>query len=1117
MRQIDDLDHKRQQRLAETDQLPDCPVRTWDFVGFVEPEYRKDLPPLEPESVEQPETSKEPEPMVTPATFTEVASLDLVNDNSDPNGIYGVPESDLDRMGSFEPDGESHFNTAFEEVTYSQRNDTGLPAFDIFEDSLFFAPSTDAASNQLDSAELTYLQQEMQDSAPTKQVSMTGENVNNDNGFLVGSGNKQLDPASVSFQVVGEPQIPENASAASSITQQPCLEEQAAQDDDSLFGDDVEEISFETAPSPDQTVCEPQTSRNTGSDVHDTSGFLNSGPITQPDHGPGAQLDQGSEALYTQELEASSAHGLEAEPQAADQPAPENQTAQDAAPVEQVAFASPDFQPTADQIEATSGEGAPAPLMPQDPMDTVLDYKEYRQTLEYPPEHYHQIAREKLARFWPGNKQNCSNTQLEMFATGCEQFQQNELAVYEQYYKEGATYFVYFADDFIEFPSNLSVRTVCNGYAKFRCLEDKLPAQDGSHDKPLDVVDLTGDASNTADPLGVQEPALAPPADIVAADEVLSAAAGAQSVANGPATSEGQEAATRKAPKIPTIPPVDEVTFAQGPVSLTNNAEPTTPMQSDADGNSDTWSSDWSGKAFTNGGQPPKTPSNQEIGVMEYSVTSDNSSRGVKATKQADNAPGSLSSVHNAHNALNHQLSQTSQAAGNVHAPPSAEPTKRGNKRGRKNAGAAADTDVSQGQQHGTPEHQPAQYYGVSPDHNLDAKKWVEDHTQGGKGKRGQKRKAAATKKTPTPRKARKAEEANPSAPARSYCNIAPAPPRNQGDVNNVQMQSRSSTPMGYGGAVGSLTNTEMNGNGIQMYSAAPFIQDGQSQQMPPQQGPQNLMGHQIHCANALQPPLSLQEKIAKAKSEREWLTKQMGRLDEEVTNLMSNHPMEQGDWHPPQQGFQHPSQQNFQQPSQHGIQQPSQYGFQHPPPQGFQQPPQQGFQQPLQQNTSQPQSHEMTSDEALLKEFQRYEEFQRYKEMRKLMESQQMAQPHMAMPRTMPSQHMPSNGVPSFSMSMHTSYRQASPSIGYPPAGDFTHNGYPAANSLTQNGYTPASNLLQNGYPAADNFPWNGYQAHVNVNPIQQGTNGQPMYGGHNAGIGGAYMAQQGMPDFSS
>ena len=1099
MRQIDDLDHKRQQRLAEANQLPDCPVRTWDFVGFVEPEYRKALPPLEPEPVEQPETSKQPEPVVTQAPFTDVASIDLANGSSDPNVNFGVPETDLDRMGSFELDGQSHFDTAFEEVTYSQRNDTDLPGLDVFEDSLFIALSTDAASNQLDAAELAHLQQETQGSASSKQMSTTGDNVNNDDGFLFGSGHKQLGPASVSFQVVGEPQNPENASHASLITQQPSLEEQATHDDDSLFGDDVEEISFETAPSPNQIGDEPQTSSNTGSDVHDASDFLNSGPIAQPDHSPEAQLDPESEALYAQEFEASFAHGLEAEPQTAEQPAPDNQAAQDAAPVEQVALAPPVFQTTSDQIEAAGGEGAPALFMPQNPIDDeqpVPDYRDYRLKLDHPPEHYHKIAREQLARFWPGNQQECSNMQLELFATGSEQFQQMELENYKNCYKAKVKYLVHFEDEYKELPSNKKVVTICNGHARFRCLLDKLPAQDASYNVPLDTVDLTGDDSTTADPLGVQEPALASPAEIVAADEAVSATAGGESDANGPATPEGQEAATREVPKIPTPPPVDEVTFAQGPVSLTNNTEPTTPVQSDADGNNGTWSSDWSGKAFADGGQPPKAPSNQEIGVMECSVTSDNSSRGTKAPKQAGNAPGSLSSVHTAHNALNHQLSQTSQAAGNVHAPPSAEPTERGNKRRRKNAGAAADRDVSQGQQHGAPEHQPAQYYGPSPHHNLDAKKWVEDHTQGGKGKRGQKRKAQAPKKTPPPRKARKAQEATPSAPPRSYCNIAPAPARNQGDANNVQMQSRSSTSMEHGGATGP-SNTQMNGNSNQVRSTTPYMQIAQSQQGPSPQEFQNPMGQWNHSANTLQQPPSWWEKVANPNSKREWLSEQWGLVEEEESNLISNNSMQQG----------------------------------------FQQPPQQG--------NLEPQSHELTGDEASNGEVQELRE--ELKAIKKLIEFQRMPQSHMAMPRMMPSQPMPSNGVAPFSMSMQEGYRQASPSAGYPPTTNFPQNGYPAtnfpqygypvannfpqngypatnfpqngyppANNFPQNGYPPANNFPQNGYPPANNFPQSGYPAHMNFNPFQ-GTNGQGMYGGFDEGIGGAYMAQEGMPDFST
>jgi len=70
MRQIADLIQKRQQRLAEVDQLPDCPVMSWEFHGFVEAEYREALHTLEAETIEQPgpvgqhETLDQPELMV---------------------------------------------------------------------------------------------------------------------------------------------------------------------------------------------------------------------------------------------------------------------------------------------------------------------------------------------------------------------------------------------------------------------------------------------------------------------------------------------------------------------------------------------------------------------------------------------------------------------------------------------------------------------------------------------------------------------------------------------------------------------------------------------------------------------------------------------------------------------------------------------------------------------------------------------------------------------------------------------------------------------------------------------------------------------------------------------
>ena len=91
-------------------------------------------------------------------------------------------------------------------------------------------------------------------------------------------------------------------------------------------------------------------------------------------------------------------------------------------------------------------------------------------------------------------------------------------------------------------------------------------------------------------------------------------------------------------------------------------------------------------------------------------------------------------------------------------------------------------------------------------------------------------------------------EEITPIAPRR-YRNTASAPARNQGDANDVQMQSRASTPIGSGGATGSSAHAQMDGNGTQLHSAVSYVRNGQPQQMPPPQESQNPMGQGLPAA----------------------------------------------------------------------------------------------------------------------------------------------------------------------------------------------------------------------------------------------------------------------------
>lgn len=1285
MREIDDLNHKRQQGLAEFNQ-DDCPIKFWELkAGWVQPEYRQPLPPLEPEPVQQQEpaqqqekfqqleTLEEPELVATQASFTDFAPFGFVNDNSIPKGNYGVSELDIDHMGSFGlGNHESHFDIAFEATTSSQRYDADLSGLDAFVDSLWTFPADDTISKQLDATEVAHLQGQFQVSAanepvPTQVQFESGEDFINDKSSIFSdSDGDEVDPAPVSCQAVEEPQILENASHALPNTQQSSCEEQVIEnnDSDSLFGDDnkecqpestemtgqaveeplmsennmiadappanpqvseeqhdvqgyvdddgsdsgddslgvvFEDVDLETALTSNQSADEPQSSTNTGSDMCDATDVISPEPIAQPDNGPEAQLNPGSEAQPTQEFGTQFDQELGAEPQAIEQPAPENQAATDAAPIEQVALGPQESQVTSDQSEATGGEGTEAPFTSQEVVPQEVVQQEPCNPLPSLP-NWHEVrgyfgnrdaireyARGQIRLYAPGTAvEMCSDLQLELLGTGTPEFRDMELWKYERCARTNQHYIVEFAEEYPEIPPHLVFTPIDNGQFIFHCLIARAPVQNASHNESAGIIDLTGDvsiSSATATPSGVQEATLAAPAEIVAGAPVF-ATAGGDSVANGSGLLEEEAEVNRRVPKIPTPPPIDEATFAQGPVSLTNNAEPTTPVQNVADGNNGTWSSDWSGQAFSDGGESPRSPSNQEIHVMHHSVASDKHERETSPTDQAKGskkargkAPtgattGSLSSVHGAHNALNQQLFPNGQAAGNVHAPPPAaagtvagpsnaaqpvqqgpapqgatgkrhvgrphkadseltsprkrqlknpdspcaEPSEGGNKRRRKNAPAAADTtDVSQGQQHGTSEEsQPAQYYGPSPERSLDAKTWVEEHTQGGKGK---KRKVPAPKKSPAPRKARKTKEATPAAP-RTYRPIAPAPSRNQDDANGVQMQPRVSTPMGHSGAAGPSRNVQMNGNGTQMHSAAPPMQNGRSQQMrqqiPQQQGLQHPVGQQNGFTNHEQ-----QQQHSEApgpdvvKEKKAWLIAQLRELEQEDSNL-AQQERQQGQQYPDvsSQMMSDPfTQQDFQEPQQQGFQQVPQQASQQAPHQPTQQRTQQRTQQPMQQPMQQmmpqimPQTIEQQIQQQVRQQFRQLmqQQFQQPMQqppmqqmMQQMMRQQielqvrrefqqmltpQVSQPPMAMPQTMFNQGMLSNGIASYTTNMQESHQQASPAVGYPAAGA---------------------------------FPQNGYLAPMDFNQGIEGTNVQGMFGGFDGGLGGAYMAQEGMPDFS-
>jgi hypothetical protein len=1029
MRQIADLNQKRQQRLAEVDQLPDCPVMFWEFHGWVEAEYREALRTLESETIEQPEL------VVAQPSPTNAGFLDHVTGGSEPIGDYDVPKADLNPMSSFEPfelAGKTSFDTAFENMTSSQEYDADRPSLDAFGKSLF----------------------------PTQSHLESGEVMNHDDDdSLFGDSDYQLDLAPISCQAVEEANISENASHASPIAQQQASPEEKVienNNSDSVFSVPDGVSQLEPAAAPGQAAQEPLLCGN--------NTIANASVNKQVSH------EQQTVEGYTEDND--SPFGGEAE----------ETDGAIAEPVEQAALGPQEAQQIADQSDMADSEPGPPPFVPGElPKVYVPTFESLAESIDKDGlQQLRGIARKELCRFWPDGRQDCSDRQLDIYATGTKEFKKDELTRYEECQKVGKAYVIEFEEEYDEIPPHLTLKTIFNGIALFHCL---------IADEP-EVVDLTGDdsiPSATAAPLGVPEPALAAPAEIVAAREPV------------PATADGGVLNTDEAPKeadkagkglerIPNPPPVDQATFTQGPVQLAGNTEPTTPVQDGPVRNDGTWSSGWSEKAFSDGGVPPRTPSNQEVVVMERSVSADNTMRKTSTPEKAVRTkkarakartgagPGPLSSTQGAHAALQNQLSQSDQTAGNVHAPSSAalgpvagssttETAERGTKRRKKNAKAAADADTSQ--QRTTPEQQPAQYYEPSPEQRVNAKKWVEDHTQGGKGKKTQKRKSLEPKTTPTPRKARKTDEETPVAP-RSYRNIAPAPARNHNDANDGQMQSRASTPMGHNGATYSSPDVQMTGNGPQMHPAAPQMPHGRRQQMPramTQESFQNAPRPQY-----FQPPVGPQNVwVNPMQQQSSWqagtnsLQERRMRLEQEIKDLEQQELMAENDRKMAEKdrkiaeleqrlSQQHPAESSQMVPN-------------HSMPQGHWQSLQQGNWPPPQQGNVQPQSHGETGEE--------YLQFKKF--------PQQMSQPSMTTPQMMPSQRIPPNGMAPYPTNMHGGYWQASPAA---------------------------------GHPMAMNFPQNGYPAPMNFSQSVQGANGHGMHGGFNGGAGGDHM-EGSMPGF--
>lgn len=1102
MRQIADLIHKRYQGLAEVDQLPDCPILALQLPGWVESEYFEALRPLETEAVDQPDPVEQPESVVTQLASRNIGFLDHVSDGSEPIGDYDVPKADLEPTSSREVGEKTSFETAFEITTSSQTYNADPPSLDAFEKSLFATPSRFEPGEDINDDDDSIF------GDPDDNDSLFGD-PNDDDSLFGDANNYQIDPTPVSCQTVQEAQPPENTLHVSPTTQQ-AFKEKLVKDYNSgsvpRIPDRGSPPKPATAPSQaaevplicgdNNTITDASINQQVSQEQQAVRGLTEDndfpfsgeaeeadGPFAEPKHGTETQLGPGVGALPTQESGIPFDQGLGAAPLMPGQPGLHSQAAPGAEPVQQVVLAAQEAQQSAGQSKVTSSERGPPPFVTRYvskgfcPTYQQLATEMRESGLEF----LRRNARDELRPFWPHGRQACTNLQLDLYATGVEAFKKEELERYERCFQVRKPYVVEFLEEYEEIPPNKTLQYIFNGIALFNCLIDKKP----------EVVDLTEDdsiSSTMAASFGVPEPTLSAPEEVLAAGEPVSATAD-EGALNGDETPQDTDLAPKRVSKIHTPPPVDQATFTQGPVLLTGNVKPTTPMQNDSVGSNGAWSSGWSGKAFSDGGEPPRTPSNQDVVVMERSVSTDNTKRKssttdktvvtkrVRANTRAGAGSGSFNSTQRAHAALQDQLSQSAQAAGPVHGPLSAspgpmagpstaEPTERGNKRRKKNAEAAADTDASLRQQHSTPEQQPAQYYGPSPEQSVDAKKWVEDHAQGGKGKKSQKRKATEPKKTPTPRKARKTKEATPTAP-RSYRNIAPAPARNHDDANDVQMQSRENTPMGHTRATRSSPHVQIPGNGTQILSAARHMPHGQPQQMP-QQAFQNLPQQQY-----FQPPVGQQNGWTSPMQQQQALEAQNSHLLDRVEQLRQQVVILK------QQTLIEANNRRIaeleQQAGQPAAANSSQLTSYHSMPQGNWQSQQQSDWPSSLQGNVQPQSHGMVSHNPYLPP-QGYLQYQQWQSF-----PQQMSQPPMATPLMMSNQGMVSNGTVSRPTSMHEGYWQ-----GPPPAGN----------------------------PMARPCPQNGYQAHMNFNYGLQGDNTHGMHGGFNGGASGNHTEER-MTDF--
>lgn len=1043
MRQILELNEKRKQRLADVDQLPDCSVRLWQFRGWVEAEYtevcraakaeriEKSKPVEQHEPAKQRDALKKPAPATSQLDPTTADFLDNASDGSVPMGDYHVFKADSMPMSPFESSGETSFETAFDDTTSSQEYDSDRRGLHAFAESLF----------------------------ATQTQSKPGEDFVIDNDSLFGHGdddslfgdgdNYQLHPAPVPSLDVEEAHVLENASHAPPITQQACSEEaietNESDSDDSLFGDSA---YYDLVPAPvlSQAVAKTRTASPTtkqGSLVENSINTNESGPV-QPVPNEGHQAQPAPAPGQAEETHLVHDDSTIADA-SVDQLISEDQQAKE-------------LQQVADQGEVANSQPGAPPYVRGEIPDMPIPF--YPDVLLHIPEsrlrdlqRLRGAARGDLSRFWPDGKQACSGMQLDLFALSSDTFKVDEFRRYELSHEAGRPYVVHFTEEYERIPPNMTSTTIYNGSFLFRCLVEDVPGTEPESEP--EFVDLTGDDSTPctiAAPLDEPEPALAAPAEIFAANEPARPEAGGGVVRRGRKTSKKANKPPQKAVTIQTSTPVDQDAFTQCPArTLTSSPKPTMPINDGAIVGSGNWSSDWSGKTFSESGGPPKTPSDKEVIVMQRSVSDDNATRKTSPTDEAvrtkksgrkarnEDGSGSLSSTQDAHVALQNELSQTDQAARNVSAPSPADP---GPVQGR--------------EQSGTPEqHQkPTPYYGVSPEHRADPKKWVKEHTQGGKGKKTRKRRTPEPKETPTPRKARKTNEVTPAA-HRVYRNIAPAPPRNHGGADDVQMHSRASSLMDQDGTINSSPDVQFTGSRTRTHSAVPQIpqvplqpmhpripqqsfQDTQQQQdtqppvspqngrtSPVQQRSNSQAGDESHEEvwvrltrelETLKQQIEQHESVAKTGREIAGHSQKMQRSQSNATeppNMMPDRFVPQGTWPQPHQGT-----------WQYGNGQPSQQGNWHPP--------QHGDWAPSQQGNWQPQSIDQTYDS--------YGDYLQYRQW----VAQRQRQRQM-----MPNQGMPLNGMAPRPMHQHGGHWQATPGRRKPNG--WPQNGVPGRRNFTQ------------------------------------------------------------------